>query len=260
MYLSRLERFRGALLGAELGYRLSRSPDAAPVWMGEAQREAIARWVRGEDGDRAVWSETPLFGVWLMALLFHDDSHRLRDAVDELLKPPPSQRSEVLGMALTAAAAIGDRLDLDFLAETFAQQHLDPESELTPLRQRLEGRPTREADESLLSRVLYAVLSCGGNWPLAVARLRGWERHRTRACILAGGLCGAWRTRVSLGAVFRASLDNGEDLDAAAWLLWQRWAGRLEFQPWDGRDRIAWGPPGTLRPRRSRRSQPPRLR
>ncbi|WP_017659537.1 ADP-ribosylglycohydrolase family protein [Baaleninema simplex] len=259
MYLSLLERFRGTLLGAELGYRLSCSPDDPLVWMGDAEREAAERFVRCDACDLVSVSETPLFGALLVALLLHDRSDRASEAIASILNPPSVRRPEALAVMLTVAAAVGDRLAIDSLSETFAQEHLDPDVWLTPTRQRLDGVRLRGREESVLSVVLYCVLSAEGDWELAVRRSGELGRDRTLAGTLAGALCGAWRTRIGVPAIERATLDNRDDLDAIAWLVWQRWAGRLEFQPWDGSDRVAWGASGTLRPRRSRRSQPPRL-
>ncbi|MBP0001381.1 MAG: hypothetical protein J7641_20720 [Cyanobacteria bacterium SID2] len=259
-HYSLLERFRGTLLGAELGYRLSRSPEDAPIWMGTSEREIAEQFARIKTFkfDLDAVSLAPLFVSLLAAIQFHDDLDRLHEILSAV-KPPES-----IVIALTVASALRDRLDLNSLAEDFTQQHLDPNPWLEPVRHLLDrGSDVETAWRTLSSHpssfpfALYCILSSGGDWCGSVTRVCRWEiqsathrlRERASVGIATGAICGAYRTRSNVPVTNWSQLDNLTELDEVAWKLWQGWSGRLEFDDWDGIDRSAVGLAGTLRPR-----------
>lgn len=250
MQLPLLERFRGALLAAELGcasdrqapHAIARSPllHSLPEFL----RDRLLQ--TGTLPDNLDLTPFPrrlclslLLGLWYC------------DRPDALVAQPSALQPVAFCVAWatrddTSARSLRSRLP------ELAERCPDFAAELATLQARLDASVARLPEpETPLVAALNAVLcgNLGGVWrstsPLS-------ETQREIGGI-AGALWGASRSRLGLSARDRQRLspDLRYALDALAWDAWQGWAGRLDFQPWttDAADETVLDAAGRLRAR-----------
>lgn len=232
MQLPLFERFRGALLGAELGWCGSTPFPDSQLFRATAPPRLHRLLHSGTlSSDTAFASYTETLFLAVLAGLWHHDRLEGIAALPDELQP----------IAVLVGLAASDRLFQEYsLLRQYCPSLAD---ELATL-----ATPQPQGDRLPLLSALSALLDCPES-----GFLLHFDVPEARAIF--GALLGALHSRAGIAPSLRLKLteDTRFVLDSVAWQAWQGWAGRLEFDPWEATQAevMVLGASGTLRSRPS---------